>query len=93
MLDLLSQILPPDSNLPTSHHLLLKQYISFQDQTTIHKCCGYCTRLLPGVDNPKCSNIDCQSPSTSLSSFIEISLDKQLTTLFSGYQSIIDMTT
>ena len=93
MLNLLSQILPPDSNLPTSHHLLLKQYVNFQDQTTIHKCCGYCTRLLPGVDNPKCSNIDCQSPSTSLSSFIEISLDKQLTTLFSGYQSIIDMTT
>lgn len=68
--------------LSSSLHLLLKKFANFEDNTRLHHCCGFCTKLLKG--NLSCIMPECQAQQLPVSSFIEVRLDRQLQVLFSG---------
>ena len=84
VLNLVSQVLPMDKQnfLPQSRHILIRNVISYTDSTSIHKCCGYCTRLLSTKSS--CTSPECIKAGLPESSFIEVHIDKQLQRLFSG---------
>lgn len=81
ILKLFSQVLPVPNSLPRTHTTILKQFIDVEKYTTLHRCCGFCTRLLDS--DSCCSRTECQLSSAS-NSFIEVRLDRQLQNLFSG---------
>lgn len=82
MLKLFAQMLPEPNPLPPSLFLLLNKFVSYDQETVLHRCCGFCNTLLP-MDT-SCQATECLSAGVQESSFIEIRLDKQLQTLFSG---------
>ena len=82
ILKLFSQSLPSPNSLPQTQHLLLKSYVNYKVETIVHRCCGYCSRLLS--DDTSCTIAECQQACIPESSFITICLDQQLKTLFMG---------
>jgi hypothetical protein len=82
ILKLLSVSLPSPSFLPASHHGLFKSYVNYKEETVVHRCCGYCTNLLS--QSSSCTVGECQDANIPDASFVEIRLDHQLRTLFSG---------
>lgn len=82
ILNLLSLSLPSPNTLPTSQYSLMKKYVNYQADTKVHRCCGNCTKLLVG--DSSCSVADCRRANIPDSTFVEICLDKQIKTLFSG---------
>ena len=67
---------------PCSVHTLLNKFTNFKESTKIHRCCGFCTKLL--TSDVSCMRSDCVAKALPDSSFIEVRLDHQLKVLFSG---------
>lgn len=81
ILKLLSHSLPSPNMLPQTNFLLLNGAVDYKSSTTVHRCCGYCTKIL--VDST-CSRSECKLAKTSDCTFVQVSLKAQLQTLFSG---------
>ena len=60
ILNLVSQTLP--TNLPNhsskSYHVLRKEFLDYSGSIAVHRCCGYCSRLIPS--NSICEITECQ---------------------------------
>ena len=62
ILKLLSHSLPSPNMLPQTNFLLLNGAVDYKSSTTVHRCCGYCTKIL--VDST-CSRNECKLAKTS----------------------------
>ena len=80
ILNLFSEVLPMGTQT-SSRHMLMRSFVDYNEEITVHRCCGYCSRLLSDLS---CDLPECQAAEVSDSSFIQICLVKQLQTLFSG---------
>lgn len=58
LLKLFHCVLPTPSTLPTSQHMLFKEFISYDTNTILHRCCDSCCQLL---SSGKCSRRECQA--------------------------------
>lgn len=74
--------LPTPNTLPQSQHLLMKNFVSYDSDTKVHHSCGHCTQLLPL--GSLCPRAECQRAGIADATFVEVFLDKQIQTLFSG---------
>ena len=81
LLKLFHCVLPIPSALPTSQHMLLKEFVSYDTNTILHRCCGSCCQLLP---SGKCSRRECQASSIKEATFVEVMIDAQLKKRFLG---------
>ena len=88
VLNLFSQALPAGlpNQLPKSHHMLMKNFVNYNESIIVHRCCGYCSRLLSS--NSSCEIPECRMAHAAESSFIQVLISKQLQTLFSGKDNI-----
>lgn len=82
MLKLFAQMLPAPNPLPPSLFLLFNKFVLYDQETLLYRCCGFCSTLLS--TDMSCQSTECLAACVQDSSFIEIRLDKQLQTLFSG---------
>lgn len=75
------------NSLPSPNSLsgLMQNYVDYDADTIVHRCCGYCTQLLP--DDSSCPLEECKRACIPDSSFVEVCLEKQLKTFFSGNYS------
>ena len=81
LLKLFQCVLPTPSALPTSQHMLLKEFISYDTDTILYRCCGSCCQLL---SSGKCSHRECQASSIKEATFVEVMIDAQLKERFMG---------
>ena len=82
ILKLIGQALPSPNYLPQTQYTIMRKFVDYNDDTLVHQCCGFCTRLLPlGSD---CLQDECLASGVQKPSFIEVRLNKQLQHLFSG---------
>lgn len=84
-LKMFSCVLPSPSYLQQSERSLIKKFIDYDKLTTVHRCCGFCTNLLPSGSD--CTRNECQVAPVRAATFVEVSLECQLKTLFSGAYS------
>lgn len=89
ILNLFLQVLPTSlpNQLPKSYHVLMKEFVDYSRSVIVHRCCGYCSRLLSL--NSICDMPECLMANVAESSFIQVAIDKQLQTLFSGKNSTV----
>ena len=80
MLQLMSASMP--QYVPTSLHLLLKEFAQPKDGIEAHRCCGHSTKLL--TKDSICTTPECIAQGLPVSSFIEVKLAYQLRLLFTG---------
>lgn len=73
------------SPLPSTLFLLLNNFLVYSNETITHRCCGACGILLQ--EGSECDSVSCVAAGISNATFIEVCLDKQLQTLFSGNYS------
>ena len=81
LLKLFHCVLPTPSTLPTSQHMLFKEFISYDTNTILHRCCGSCCQLL---SSGKCSRRECQASNIKEATFVEVIIDPQLKERFMG---------
>lgn len=81
-LKLLTQLVP-NSAIPKSQHMLMKQFVDYRAGTTVYHCCGFCTKLLPSFES-LCLRSQCRLAKTPNSMFIAVDINKQLQLLFSS---------
>ena len=81
VLNLFTHILPSNS-APPSYHMIMKELLNYQAYTTVHRCCGFCTRLLS--TDSSCLQPECQLAKIPDSTFVEVHIANQLQVLFSG---------
>ena len=79
-LKLLAQLLP-NSVIPKSQHMLMKQFVDYHASTTVYHCCGFCIKLLPSLES-LCSKPQCQLAKAPNSMFLAVDIHKQLELLF-----------
>ena len=82
VLKLFSAMVPCENPFPTTFYLLIRRFLQLEKEITVHHCCGCCTKLLD--NNQHCESVVCKMSGIPNSSFIEVRLDRQLQTLFSG---------
>ena len=89
ILNLFSQALLTSlpNHLSKSYHVLTKEFCDYSGSITLHRNYGYCSRLIPS--NSFCEIPECQMENVGESAFIQVIIDKQLQTLFSGKNSTI----
>lgn len=83
ILKLFSNSLPTSNFFPKTLHLLMKDYVDYEKDTIIHRCCGYCSQLLPSGSS-SCFRVECRKHNLPDATFVEVCLDQQIKTLFSG---------
>ena len=83
ILKLFHCVLPAPSALPTSQHMLLKEFISYNSHTIVHRCCGSCCRLLSS-GTLRCPRRECQASNVKEATFVEVMIDAQLKERFMG---------
>ena len=82
ILRLFSTMVPSANPLPSTLYLLIKKFLCFKEGVIVHHCCGCCTKLLE--NDQECDSTFCRISGSPNATFIEVKLDKQLQTLFSG---------
>lgn len=81
LLQLFRCVLPAPSSLPTSQHMLLKELVSYNSNTILHRCCGSCCQLL---SSGRCPRRECRASNSQEATFVEVKIDSQLKEKFMG---------
>lgn len=81
-LKLLSCSLPSPNAVPPTLFKLMNKFVQYNKCIEIHTCCSYCTRSLSVSEGSSCEQAECISAGSLKSTFIEVSLEKQLQILF-----------
>lgn len=76
LLKLFRNVLPFANSIPRSNYSLLKQYVDYDANTVVHRCCGHCSRLLSS--SARCTGPECLSANASNAYFVEVLINKQL---------------
>lgn len=72
------------STLPTTQHMLLKEFISYDSNTILHWGCGSCCQLSSG----RCPRTECQASNFQEAIFVEVKIDAQLKERLKGNISL-----
>ena len=76
LLRFMSVSFPTPNQVPRSSYMLLKQFVDFQHECTVHHFCGNC--LQPLLRSSPCSNPECSVKSEPNAVFIHVPLTTQL---------------
>lgn len=76
MLELISLMLPTPNGLCMTAQQLINKFVDFKREAIVHKCCGFCARLL--AESSQCGKEECRAANLSDALFIEVPLDEQL---------------
>ena len=88
ILKLFQCVLSSPNALPTSQHMVLKEFVTYDAETIIHRCCDTCCQLLP---DGSCTRRECRASGAKEATFVEVAIDAQLKERFMGkslYQNI-----
>jgi hypothetical protein len=81
VLKLFQCVLSSPNALPTSQHTLLREFVTYDAETIIHRCCDTCCQLLP---DGSCTRRECRASGAKEATFVEVAIDAQIKERFMG---------
>ena len=81
ILKLFQCVLSSPNAVPTSQHTLLREFVTYNTETILHRCCGTCCQLLP---DGSCTRRECRASGAREATFVEVAIDAQIKERFMG---------
>lgn len=81
ILKLFQCVLSSPNALPTSQHIVLNEFVTYDAETIIHRCCDTCCQLLP---DGSCTQREFRASCAKEATFVEVAIYAQLKERFMG---------